>query len=220
MGAVTAGAKINIIRVTYDGKVGTARLLPNDELKKLMQDPMLRSVGVLSGLFFNNVIVGEGDTDRAFYQEINERLNEAGDARGIADALFLNAQNKQTIPKIIKPLRNLGIPATGIVDIDVVKDGGIEWTRFLEAMKIPEGDHASWQLRRDNTLKILRAKDEKFKREGGVDLLEGQDKQSALAFFEDIEAYGLFVVIKGEVEKWLNNLAISRKQKTWLEFYF
>jgi hypothetical protein len=35
---------------------------------------MLRSVGVLSGLFFQNVIVTEADADRAFYQEVNDRL--------------------------------------------------------------------------------------------------------------------------------------------------
>jgi hypothetical protein len=53
---------------------------------------MLRSVGVLEGLFYNYVIVGEADADRAFYQEINERLPAA-------------------IPKIIEPLRKLGIPS-------------------------------------------------------------------------------------------------------------
>jgi hypothetical protein len=74
MGAVLSGAKVNIIRLTYEGGVGTARLLPSAELTRLMQDPLLRSVGLISALFYNHVIVGEANADRAFYQEINERL--------------------------------------------------------------------------------------------------------------------------------------------------
>lgn len=39
-----------------------------------MQNPLLRSIGVFNALFYNAVVVTEADADRAFYQEINERL--------------------------------------------------------------------------------------------------------------------------------------------------
>ncbi len=137
MGAILSGADVNIIRLTYDNNndVATARLLPSEELKQLMNDPMLRSVGVLSGLFFQNVIVTEGDSDRAFYQEINERLTAEGDSRAIPHALFLNAGNHQTIPSIITPLRKLGIPAAAIYDLDVIKLGKQEWKKNLELLR-------------------------------------------------------------------------------------
>ena len=51
MGAIQSGANVNIIRLTYEGGTRTPRLLPSEELTALMQDPLLRSVGVLSGLF-------------------------------------------------------------------------------------------------------------------------------------------------------------------------
>jgi hypothetical protein len=111
MGAILSGANVIIIRLTYEAGIGTARLLPSGEIARLMQDPLLRSVGVLSGLLYNYVIVGEANADRAFYQEINERLLDANDSRGIPHTLFLNADSKQTIPRIIDPLRKLGIPA-------------------------------------------------------------------------------------------------------------
>jgi len=125
MGAVLSGAKTNIVRLTYEDGIGTARLLHSDDMTTLMQDPLLRSAGVLSGLFYNFVIVCEAHADRAFYQEINERLLTADDSRGIPNALFLNADNKQTISKIVEPLRRLGIPCTSIIDLDIVKDGGM-----------------------------------------------------------------------------------------------
>jgi len=65
-------------------------------------------------------------TDRAFYDEMNRRLELK--SRGIKDALFLNGQNKQTIYRLIQPLRRLGIPAAAVVDLDMIKESGNNWT--------------------------------------------------------------------------------------------
>ena len=48
----------------------------------------------MSGLFYNHVIVTEADADRAFYQEINNRLCRFTEDRGISNALFLNANGR------------------------------------------------------------------------------------------------------------------------------
>lgn len=220
MGAILSGATVNIIRLTYEGGVGTARLLPSTELTKLMQDPLLRSVGVLAGLFYNYVIVGEADSDRAFYQEINERLLAADDSRGIQHVLFLNADNKQTIPRITEPLRKLGIPAAGIVDIDIIKDGGQEWTRQLGACNIPSSEYPSFATRRKNVLDFFAAKDPNFKTKGGIALLSGTEHEAASNLFDDLARYGLFAVRGGEVEQWLPSLSIARTKQTWLRSIF
>src|SRR5260221_1485977 len=124
MGCIQSGVPINIIRLTYSNNVPTARILPSEKVLKIMRHPLLRSVGVLNGLFYEFVVVTEGDADRAFYQEINERLLTFDPPKGIHNCLFLNAQNKQTIHEIVRPLREMGIPCAGIVDVDVVKEGG------------------------------------------------------------------------------------------------
>src|ERR1017187_8124922 len=116
MGAIQSGAKINIVRLTYDHNVGTARLLPSADLMRMMRDPLLRSANVLSGLFYSSVVVCEADADRAFYHEVNERLLASDDSRGIPHALFLNANGKDTIPRIVGPMRALGIPCAEITD--------------------------------------------------------------------------------------------------------
>jgi hypothetical protein len=76
---------------------------------------------VLNALFYKHVIVTEGDSDRAFYQEVNERLLEFDSEKGVDNCLFINAVGKDTIWKIVKPLREMGIPAVGIYDIDILK---------------------------------------------------------------------------------------------------
>ncbi|AYM81862.1 ATP-binding protein [Agrobacterium tumefaciens] len=220
MGAISSGAEVNIVRLTYQNGIGTARLLPSRDLKVLMQDPLLRSVGVLEGLFFDAVLVGEANADRAFYQEINERLLSEGDTRGSPRTLFLNADNKQTIPRIIAPLRKLGIPAAGVVDIDVLKDGGNEWTKHLRAIGIPEGEHAAFASRRLAVLDKLRAQHTDFKTTGGVELLAGADRELADNLLGDLERYGLFTVPIGEVEAWLRDLDVERTKQRWLRGIF
>jgi len=228
MGAIQSGATVNIIRLTWDGTVATARLLPNDKLKQLMNDPMLRSVGMLSGLFFQNVLVTEGDSDRAFYQEINERLLAESDERAIPHALFLNADNHQTIPKIVEPLRKLGIAAAGIADLDVISKGGKEWTKQLRACGMPEGLQESNKNLRNTVFEYLKKAapegnsdpEKYFKTNGGINLLSGKEKETAESFCNDLEKYGLFLVRKGEVEAWLKNLGVEASKHNWREKIF
>lgn len=220
MGAISSGAEVNIVRLTYKNDFGTARLLLSDELRSLMQDPLLRSVGVLEGLFFDGVLVGEANADRAFYQEVNERLLAEGDTRGAPRTLFLNADNKQTIPRIVAPLRKLGIPTAGVVDIDVLKDAGTDWSRHLKAIGIPESEHDAYAIRRQKALKALQTLDTDFKRGGGIDLLNPTDREMAENLLSDLGRYGLFVVPRGEVENWLTQLNVERSKQKWLRSIF
>jgi len=215
MGCIQSGAPVNIVRLTYRNEVATSRILPNDDILKLMRNPLLRSVGVLSALFYEFVIVTESDADRAFYQEVNDRLLKFTD-KGIPNCLFLNAQNKQTVKTIIKPLRQLGIPVAGIVDIDIIKEGGSVWIDFLESASLPE-------LERSPLSQIRQALKQKFldsgqdmKRDGGINILVGQDQEALFNLFSKLEEYGLFVVPNGELESWLPNLEAHSHGPNWL----
>lgn len=216
MGCIQSGSPLNIVRLTYNYNPPTARLLPQEKLLPLMRNPLLRSTGVLEGLFYESVIVTEADSDRAFYQEINERLLAKSDTRGIASCLFINAQNKQTVWDIVKPLRELGIPAIGIVDIDVLKDGGQEWTRPLKGAFIPEISHESFHDQRQALLKAFVATGKDFKKEGGITLLKGAEKEACENLFSQLKEYGVFIVPNGELESWLAKLGATGHGSKWL----
>jgi AAA domain, putative AbiEii toxin, Type IV TA system len=216
MGCIQSGAPVNIVRLTYRNNVATARLLPNADILRLMRNPLLRSTGVLSGLFYEFVIVTESDTDRAFYQEINERLLRFKPEWGIPNCLFLNAQNKQTVRTIIRPLRQLGIPAVGIVDIDVLKEGGAVWTDFLSSGFIPELEQQSLANLRNAIKQKFDTTGRDMKREGGFDLLSQSDREAASNLFDHLSQYGLFVVRLGELESWLRQLQGSGHGPVWL----
>ncbi|MBP9094964.1 MAG: ATP-binding protein [Ignavibacteria bacterium] len=216
MGCIQSGTPINIVRLTYYNNIGTARLLPSDKVAKLMRHPLLRSIGALNGLFYDYVIVAESDSDRAFYQEINERLLRYDQSRGIPNCLFLNAQNKQTIKDIMLPLREMGIPCAAIVDIDIIKDGGQVWTKFLENAFVPAGTVRSFSTHRSEINNKFVAANIDFKIHGGIDVLNTNDKQSANDLFDQLELYGIFTVRKGELESWLKSLNSPGHGSNWL----
>jgi predicted ATPase len=216
MGCIQSGAPVNIVRLTYRNNVPTARILPNEDILKLMRNPLLRSTGVLSGLFYEFVIVTESDADRAFYQEINDRLLKHSKGRGIPNCLFLHAQNKQTVKTIIKPLRELGIPVAGIVDIDVLKDGGSVWSSFLDSGSIPELEREPLASLRQALKRKFEESGKNMKRDGGIQILNEEDQEALQNFFNKLSDYGLFVVPNGELESWLKELNVSGHGPNWL----
>ena len=216
MGCIQSGVPINIVRLTYRDNVATARLLPSKELLTLMRDPLLRSTNVLNGLFYELVVVTESDADRAFYQEINERLVMSRPEWGLPNCLFINAQNKQTVHRILKPLRHLGIPAAGIVDIDILKEGGTVWNSFLEGGFIPDLERSSLAVSRTSVYQKFKDTGKNMKREGGLAILENGDREAAQNLFDRLGEYGLFIVKNGELESWLPDLKGSGHGPLWL----
>lgn len=216
MGCIQSGAPVNIVRLTYRGGVATARVLPSAEILELMRHPLLRSTGVLSGLFYEFVVVTESDADRAFYQEVNERLLQFKPDWGIPNCLFINAQNKQTVQTIIRPLRQLGIPAVGIVDVDVLKDGGANWTNILASANVPFISHGPLAAMRAAVKAAMDATGRDMKRDGGLAILQPQDREAAQNLLSQLAEYGVFVVPGGELESWMQQLGVGGHGPSWL----
>ena len=216
MGCIQSGAPVNIVRLTFRGGIATSRVLPSKDILELMRHPLLRSTGVLCGLFYEFVVVTESDADRAFYQEINERLLQFQPDWGIPNCLFINAQNKQTIQTIIRPLRQLGIPAAGIVDVDVLKDGGTNWTNLLSSANVPRIAHGSITTMRAAVKQAMDETGRDMKRDGGISILNVPDQEATRNLLTQLSEYGIFVVPGGELESWLRSLSVTGHGPSWL----
>lgn len=215
MGCVQAGSGINVVRLTYRGGNATARLLQPETLLRFMRDPLLRSTNVLDALFHESAVITEADTDRAFYQEINERLL-GSNREGIDNCLFLNARNKQTVPQVAGPLREIGIPAAMVVDIDVLKGGGQEWSKLLDAAGVPETSRTALSNHRAAVKKAFDESGQDMKRDGGVAILGKDARESCSSLLDQLADYGIFVVPVGEIESWLPELGASGHGPNWL----
>jgi len=222
MGLLDSGAQVNVVRLTYSGASGTATLLPRDTIDRFNRDPLLRSSSVLDALFYDHVIITEGDADRAFYEEINRRLLENDAAEGIASCLFLNAQGKDAIPKLLDPLRNLGLRVAAIADIDVFLDGGRNWSNQLHAAGVPEATAAGWSTSRSRLADAVRERhsdaqqSRKVFKQSGLQIFDGELQDAARDLVAGLARYGYFVVDVGELEGWLRGESITGHGPSWL----
>lgn len=217
MGAIQSGAKVNVVRLTYQKGSSTARMLSNDSIRVMMQEPILRSANALSGVFYEGVVVTEADADRAFYQEINERLLAEESGRGTPNTLFLNANGKDSVNKIVGPLRALGIPVAAILDIDALNPE-TNFPVLLTATNYPK-PHESIKLERSGVWSDLISDNKKPKSDGGIALLDPTSREKAENLFNRLDQYGMFVLRHGEVEHWLPELEVTRS-KRWLRNIF
>jgi hypothetical protein len=180
-----------------------------------MTEPLLRSTRALDGLFHRAVIVGESDADRAFYDEINRRLVAAG--RGVAEAQFVNAQNWSTEARVIGPLRRLGVPAAGVLDLDTLWNAKSEWRSLYRAVGLSDGADVRLELEEQQAFVARDRAERAACKSKGIAGLPKDEQQGMRDLIATLAEYGLFVVPVGELESWLPELGIPPTSKrTWI----
>ncbi|HZG42129.1 MAG TPA: TOPRIM nucleotidyl transferase/hydrolase domain-containing protein, partial [Longimicrobium sp.] len=215
MGCVTAGQAVNIVRLTYRKGMPSARLLAAHQLEAMMRDPLLRSTGVLGALFHEGAIVCEADADRVYYAEINEWLlaHRAGGADG---CVFLNAQNKQTVRRIVRPLREMGLPAAAILDLDLLK-GREDFRDLMNAAFVPS---VFWEPWEDIRKRLQQKMNNAHYKDGGIYRLNGEAREQFEELLANLSEYGIFLVPAGELECWMPELGVGGHGPEWLTQMF
>ena len=128
-GIVSYKHDVKILRIDRINNTNTFKMLDADRLQELTKDPLLSSARVLEGLFYSGAVVVESDSDARFYQAASSKV------RNDLDLHFVNADNKQTVPKIAALYKSMGVRCVGIVDIDVLNDRG-EFEKQLDAFGV------------------------------------------------------------------------------------
>lgn len=249
MGCLEAGTTTTVVRLGYHDRTATARHLYADALHRVMNDPLLRSSRVLDALFHQSAVVCEGDSDQAFYDEVNERLRRDHEHEGgngtekyARDCLFINSHGKDSIARLMGMLRTMGIPAAGVVDLDVLQDAGAVANRLLaqllaqagagEAVLNAVGPMRSkirnhFEVRARAKLESegkgadadkLKTRTEKLIKRGGIDnLIESKERADLEEFIHLLKRHGIFTPPRGEVETWLAKLGKADvDKKKWL----
>lgn len=224
-GCVAADAEAKVVRLTYDGEQGRAWMLDGEAIRAFTRDPLLRSASALSGLFTHAVVICEGDSDRAFYQEIFDRLCAAPPPEGLPRRAegwtFLVSNGWQRARTLLGPLRRMGIPAVAIIDADTVFAD--EASALMETAGVPKELRHGWKV---SLSQITRPKDDKGKyRKVKYDVIRGLSSTSREVLdhvIGGLATYGVFVVPEGEVEDWLRpDVVVSRDDKPlWLDRAF
>ena len=124
------------------------------------------------------------------------------------------------MPRIVEALRSLGIPTVGIMDLDWIKEDGAVVENYMSGFGVPEGMKEAFRSARRAVRSSLERADERYKRNGGLAVLSGDEKRAAENFVAMAKQYGIFTVEGGELEHWLAELSVSRTKTRWLQEIF
>jgi predicted ATPase len=130
-GLVAGTSNLKVIRLDRVKDTTNFATLENNEVTHLYSDPLLSSAGVLNGLFYSGVVVTEADGDSRFYAAISDLVNATRDLH------FINADNKQTVPNVLRIYRKMGVRAAGILDVDMFNNAD-EFGKQLDALGVTD----------------------------------------------------------------------------------
>ena len=217
LGCLESGTEVNIVRLTREGDVSQAHLLDRNSMRRMIYDPLLRSENIIGGLFHNVVVVVEGDSDQAFYREINYRIGACVNDSPIRGEIFVNSHGISSEKRIVALMRDAGIPTPCIVDFDFLAKKGDDFGGLLSSAKIPSPLISSLKTQRSQISEHVRHCKELHT---GLDGLDAGTRSVAEIMIRELKDYGVFVVPVGEVENWLTNLGVSKDKEGWIERIF
>jgi hypothetical protein len=148
-GILSRTSDVDIIRIDRTGNTNHFKHLNAQRLKTIINDPLLSSARVLDGLFYGGAVVVEADADAQFYQAASVKRSRA------LDLHFVNADNKQTVPTIVKLYRDIGVPAAGIVDSDVLNNRA-ELEKSLETLGFSKTEVAPLVANQDRIAQAIK----------------------------------------------------------------
>lgn len=160
----------------------------------------------------------EGASDRAFYEECNRRLRRVG--RGLDDCLFLTSTGRDDSDRIVRALRQTGLPVAVILDFDTLRSDSFR--RILDSCLPDRAISESLMLRRDQFKQLTDCLSKEIKQQG-MSALQPADAAHVRQFLDDLSAHGLFLVPQGALESWLPDLNVpsgAEAKKYWLPRVF
>ncbi|HET6589193.1 MAG TPA: AAA family ATPase [Candidatus Nitrosocosmicus sp.] len=124
--------QVNILRVErYDNRTQFSQLKA-DTINKFSQDAILSNLPMLDSIFYNGVVLCEGDRDRVVYRAAyNKKINQN------EDILFINTNGKQGLKNVIPILKETRIRFTVITDFDLI----LNKKEFFELIKMLDMDY-------------------------------------------------------------------------------
>lgn len=215
-GCLDSVKELNLLRLTRD-RGGSVHVFEEHQLRKMQNVPLLRTAGVMSGLFFNAVVVVEGDSDEAFYREINYRLADAPGYQALNNALFVTSHGVDSEYKIISILRKTGIPAASIVDFDFLGKSAEVFGNLLASANISGTLYDSLKSQKEAVSSVVGRVNES---KAGLNELNADDAQAVLNLINTLSDYGVFVVPNGSLESWLSKLNVEAPKDKWLGLMF
>ena len=214
-GLIDAGKEnVTVIRINRTKNINQMSILQNTEIRNLWSNPLLRYSNILSGLFYEKVVVCESDYDCLLYKSVIDAIYESRDEIA-PDIMFTHCGGKDRIKTVVYALRALNVTVVAITDFDLLNDSskfkeitaafGVDWgTQLATHMKVIY-DNMNAKINSWVNIKSIGK--------------QGFD-DNAPAAYEIVEqvcrGVGLFVVPVGEIESF--EKTVNKSKKDWVYY--
>ncbi len=110
---------ITIFRMNRTGNDTKFSEISPQIISKLASSPLLSSQSIHESIFYEGVVICEGDSDRCIYETVYSKM--FNDKR----MLFVHTFGKQNIEKVVSILKDATIPVCVVTDIDILNSKDI-----------------------------------------------------------------------------------------------
>lgn len=111
-------SRVKIIKIDRIENKNIFNLVDNNSLTEIANDKNLKYTNILDGLFYNQLVLCENESDCKFYSAILENL----DLKTYQNTLFCAVGGKDQFKKVIPLLNKLNIHYSIIADIDLINN--------------------------------------------------------------------------------------------------
>uniref|UniRef100_UPI002F90FBA4 ATP-dependent nuclease n=1 Tax=Streptomyces sp. NBC_01001 TaxID=2903713 RepID=UPI002F90FBA4 len=113
---------LSLVRLDRSSHTPRARVLAPDAVAELLRTPLLRYSNIISGLFYDRVVLCESEGDCQFYAAAFDETRDGEAAH--ENTIFLHTSGKARLADTARRLRHCGIPTAIIADLDLLNDHG------------------------------------------------------------------------------------------------
>lgn len=216
---------VNVIRITQpESHKNDVKLVNQEVLNSILQNPLLRVSRVLEGIFCDRVIITEAEADELVFQELIEKIfSESG-------LFFAHGQNKQTLATIAELYQKIGVKYEIITDFDVLRQPA-ELYSFLALMPMQEKERQRLQnyavqlrdivnnsistdgLDEDAIKTAQKAKRDDVYHKIGVGFFDEPKRGLILKTLDTLSSFHLHIIQSGELETILQDYGVAYQDK-------
>ncbi len=120
----TTTDNVSIVRLTRKATVNHATQIPPATVGELYKDPLIKYYPILDGLFFQGVVLCEGDSDCTYYRAVLESIDalDDGTKTSAVSVHFTHCGGKARLPRAVSALRSAKVPVICAVDINFLQN--------------------------------------------------------------------------------------------------
>jgi len=207
---------VRILRIQRNGNINLVDEAAADVIRELWEKPELRYSNALEGIFHEQTILCEDDSDCRLFNSVADHV-AADKGEQWKDTAYVPTGGKHGIPKIASVLRKIGVSVKAVFDIDFLSEQALvqstveafggSWTDIKEQWS--RLDAAVRKGIKPKTAPEIKAEITKLLKEANEDDLPIGDVKEALKQtkpWHKVKRYGTIAIPAGDAQQSFNKL--------------